>query len=322
MAVSFRLAAVALAASLCASLAACSGSSAGGGDGGAGCPSSPPSEGATCFLASGTTCSYGGAQGPCGGGTVAVCMNGTWAFEAFAGAGTPAATACPSTIPQQGSPCSVDSCGGAQPSCSYGCDQGGPAYATCNGSTWQVQSSGIACAVDAAVEAGDAGDAGASCHTQADCGSGDYCQAPGGPYLTGYALGQPCASDATCSPDAGMPPCNGVACVCQSTQYSPRPLPGQQGQGYCMAPCLVDADCAASPLAPLYGDATGFVCGAGGHCVPRSCSAPADCPADFDCSANQCVRRSCATDGDCAPSGTCVDGACYPAGGTCQGLPA
>jgi hypothetical protein len=88
-----------------------------------------------------------------------------------------------------------------------------------------------------------------------------------------------------------------------------------------MAPCVTDADCYSFPLVPLYGDGTGFVCGAGGHCVPRSCTSPVECGAEFDCAANQCVRRSCATDTDCTPSGVCVNGACRTSAGTCQPLP-
>jgi hypothetical protein len=316
---------LALAACIGLSIVACSGGNGAGSDAGAGCPTSPPPEGSSCLFENGTTCSYGASEGTCGGGTVVICTNGSWQYEAtpLGGAGAGVIEACPATIPTQGSPCSLSGCG-AQPSCSYGCDQGGPAYATCNGSTWNVEYSGVDCAVDAAVEGGDGGDGGgAGCRSQSDCGSAAYCQAPGGPYLTGYALGSSCTSDAACAADAGAgsPWCNGGACVCQSTQYAPRPQPGLQAQGFCLPPCASDADCATSPLAPLYGNGTGFVCGAGGHCVPRTCTAPADCPADFDCAANQCVRRSCTTDTDCAQSGACVDGACYPAAGTCQGLP-
>lgn len=311
----------ALVASFGLSVAACSSGNGGGSDAGAGCPSSPPSEGSPCFV-NGTTCSYGGApSGYCGGGgSVTICTNGSWQYEAMAGAGAGAYPACPAAIPTQGSPCQLSGCGGAQPSCSYGCDQGGPASATCNGSTWDVVRSGVECAVDAAVEAGDGG--GTTCRSQADCASLGYCAAPGGPYLTGASLGVTCTSDDSCSADAGVPPCNGGACVCQSTQYSPRPQPGMQAAGFCMAPCAADADCAAAALAPLYGDGTGFVCGTGGHCVPKSCTTATECPTDFDCAANQCVRRSCTIDGDCAPGNACVDGACYPSAGTCQPLPA
>jgi hypothetical protein len=318
---------LALAAFIGLSLAACSGGNGGTSDAGAGCPVSQPTEGTPCLI-NGTTCNYGGG-GECGGGTVAICSNGSWGYEATPGVGGAGAGfeyACPATIPAQGSSCSQPPCGGAQPGCTYGCDQGGPAYATCNGSTWQVTYENEAGCIDApdASDAGDAAEGGTGCRAQSDCGSGAYCQAPGGPFLTGYALGPSCTSDAACSDDggAGSPWCNGGPCVCQSTQYAPRPEPGMQGPGFCMPPCATDADCAASPRAPLYGDGTGFVCGSGGHCVPKSCSAPTDCPAHFDCSANQCVRRSCTTDTDCGPSGACVDGACFPSAGTCQGLPA
>jgi hypothetical protein len=312
---------------LCAGLglAACSGSTGNSGDGGPnpiGCPASQPS-GGSCSLASGTTCTYS-SGGPCGYETVAECTNGMWSFEATGAPGAGAGlAACPSTIPAQGSPCSnPPSCGGAQPAnlCSYGCDQGGPAIATCNGSSWTVQYTEGACFVDANEVDVVEPDAGAGCHSEADCGSAAYCQAPGGPYLTGFALGVTCSSDAQCGAEAGVPACNGGACVCQSTQYSPRPAPGAQAPGYCMAPCATDNDCATT-AGPIYGDAAGFVCGAGGHCVPRSCAAPADCPVDFACAANLCVRSSCGTDGDCPTGGACVDGACYSSPGTCQGLP-
>jgi hypothetical protein len=307
---------LALAACFGLSLPACSGGGGTGGDAGAGCPSSPPQEGAACF-GNGITCSYGQTQGNCGGGSVAVCQNGTWSYAATGG--PPGYAACPISIPTQGSPCSVSGCGGAQPSCSYGCGQGGPAYATCNGSTWQVTLEGVGCAVDASVEAGDGGDAsegGTSCHARTDCVTGEYCQAPGGPSPTGVALGPSCTSDADCPADAAAGLCHGSACVCQSSQYAPQPLP----PGVCTSPCTTDGDCG-TQFGFLYGDGTGFVCGTGGHCVPKSCTTASACPANFDCAANQCVRRSCTLDTDCAPSGACVDGACYPSAGTCQTPP-
>jgi hypothetical protein len=315
---------LALAACIGLSLAACSGGNGGGSDAGAGCPTSQPTGGTPC-LVNGTTCNYGGGEGPCGyGGTTVICSNGAWSFEAQPGVGGAGyGYACPATIPAQGSACSQPACGGAQPSCSYGCDQGGPAYATCNGSTWQVTYEGAGCAVDAG-DAGDAGDGGASCHARSDCAAG-YCQAPGGPHPLGAAPGPPCSSDGDCTMDAGGGggPCGSVACVCQSSKYAPQPLPSQfPGEpGVCTSPCTQDADCGGR-FGFFYGDGTGFVCGSGGHCVPKSCSAPTDCPADFDCSANQCVRRSCTTDTDCASSGACVDGACFPSAGTCLPLPA
>ena len=296
------------------SLSACSGGNGGGGDAG-GCPPSAPPEGSSCVFEDGLTCNYGASEGVCGGGTVAICTNGTWQYEATpSGAG--AIQACPATIPAQGSPCSLSGCG-AQPSCSYGCDQGGPAYATCNGSTWNVSYAGVACDLDAgdAGDGGDGGDAaegGVSCHANADCPASDYCHAPGGPYAIGISPGPTCSSDAECSADAGVGTCGAGACVCQSSQYAQG-----FGRNVCSPPCANDSDCG-SQLGFIYGDGTGFVCGAGGHCVPKSCSAPTDCPADFDCAANLCVRRSCTTDANCAPSGVCVDGACYPGVGACE----
>lgn len=308
--------AVALAACIGLSLAACSGGN-GGSDAGAGCPSSAPSAGTPCFP-DGTTCSYGQTEGNCGGGTVVICTNGQWGYEATpAGSGAGAYYACPATIPTQGSPCQSSGCGGPQQSCSYGCDQGGPAYATCNGSTWQVSREGIECAVDAAIESGDGGDAsdgGTSCRAATDCSPGDYCQAPGGPRPIGVSPGPSCQGDADCSADAATPLCHAGTCVCQST---PQSVPN----GVCASACTTDADCSAQ-LGFMYGDGSGIVCGTGGHCVPKACTTATQCPANFDCSANQCLRRSCATDAECSPSGTCVDGACYPSAGTCEPVPA
>ena len=41
------------------------------------------------------------------------------------------------------------------------------------------------------------------------------------------------------------------------------------------ATCTTTADCAGSTLGPLYGDGSGFVCGAGGHCMPTPCASTA-----------------------------------------------
>lgn len=300
---------VVAACSLGLSLAACSGGNGGSSDAGTGCPPSPPAEGSSCPFEEGLTCNYGGSAGVCGGGDTVTCSNGSWQYAATPGAG--AIQACPVTIPTPGSPCSLSGCG-AEPSCSYGCDQGGPAYATCNGSTWNVSYSGVACYVDGgdagdAADSGDAGDAAdgsVSCHTSNDCSSFDYCLAPGGPYEIGYPPGPHCSSDAQCIADAGSGTCGGSACVCQGAEW-------------CLAQCQSDSECG-SGFGFIFGDGTGIVCGIGGHCVPKSCNAPADCPAQFDCAANQCIRRSCTADTDCAAPGACVNGACYPGVGTCH----
>jgi len=109
----------------------------------------------------GTTCNYptsggGPPAGYCGGGggLIAICTNGTWQYEATAGAGGAGVgyAACPVTVPAQGSSC-TPSCGGAQQQCSYDCAHcnGYNCTATCNGSTWNVLTNETACS------AGDAG---------------------------------------------------------------------------------------------------------------------------------------------------------------------
>lgn len=157
---------------------ACSSSGGSSNNNPLGCPSSPPSTG-SCALASGTTCTYPG-EGPCGYATVAACVNGSWEYQAQGGA--PVEAACPAAVPAEGTACSA-ACGGAQPSCSYGCDQGGPAEATCSGGVWQVARSNIACPVDAGIDSPDAspGDAAADGPTSCTapcagtCGAGTYC---------------------------------------------------------------------------------------------------------------------------------------------------
>jgi hypothetical protein len=125
-------------------LVACSNS--GGNAGPNGCPTSAPTSGSACLLMNGTSCSYatsngGPPAGYCGGGggSVAVCDNGSWVYEATAGAGAGYYAACPVDAPAQGSSC-APSCGGAQQQCTYGCAQcnGSSCTATCNGSTWDV----------------------------------------------------------------------------------------------------------------------------------------------------------------------------------------
>jgi hypothetical protein len=184
-----------------------------------GCPSSLPS-GGSCSLASGTTCTYPG-QGSCGYATVAECVNGTWQFQAQGGA--PVEAACPATVPAGGSPC-TPSCGGAQLSCNYGCDQGGPAVASCSGGAWQVARSNIACPVDAGIDSPEASppaDAAADVPTTCTaacagaCSAGNYCHWLGDGMGNGGGGCTPapsqCAAQPTCAcllaPDAGNAGC-------------------------------------------------------------------------------------------------------------------
>jgi hypothetical protein len=133
---------------LAAVLLAALGCSSGGSNGTGGCPTAQPTAGTSCLLMNGTTCNYptstgGPPAGYCGGGggLVAICSNGTWQYEATAGAGGAGVgyAACPVSVPTQGSAC-TPACGGAQQQCSYDCAHcnGSTCTATCNGSTWDV----------------------------------------------------------------------------------------------------------------------------------------------------------------------------------------
>lgn len=156
-------------------VSACSDSNLGtaqGGDGGAGgCPTNPPANGSTCLLANNTSCNYGAAETPnctcCGGGTTTyLCSNGKWEEEATAGsagAGTGAAPACPETLPEAGTACTVYSYGGCegvpQELCSYPCGVSGQEIAQCPSGSWVITTSGT-CDDDAGTDdAGDGGDA-------------------------------------------------------------------------------------------------------------------------------------------------------------------
>ena len=164
----------AIALSLALSLGAlfltqCSSSSNGSstaGDAGA-CPADPPTVGTACTLTSGTQCSsYPTAQSN-GCSPTYVCENGTWSEVGTAVSGI--AFACPATVPTDGTACFVpSSCVGgpppADPSCNFGCDQGGNATATCTGGKWVVtpNESLVACPIDGGADASgtDAGDGG------------------------------------------------------------------------------------------------------------------------------------------------------------------
>jgi hypothetical protein len=120
------------------------------------CPSTPPTPGAACGLADGTTCSnYPSAAAGCaccsGASPSYECTGGTWvAFATGAGGGVPNVTAaCPVTVPKQGDSC-VAPCGGAQFSCSFDCAHGNGSVSTanCQNGSWQVLQSDIACEPD------------------------------------------------------------------------------------------------------------------------------------------------------------------------------
>ncbi|MGH7281306.1 MAG: hypothetical protein ACRELY_07280 [Polyangiaceae bacterium] len=147
----------------------------GQGDGGSqGCPANAPSVGSACLLANGTQCNYGAAETPncecCGGGgSTYVCDNGKWGGLATPGSAgaTPAAPACPATLPEAGAICAPTYSDGCQPyeqTCTYACTQGGTQTASCTGTFntsegWQISTTGN-CDGDAGDDdAGDGGDA-------------------------------------------------------------------------------------------------------------------------------------------------------------------
>jgi hypothetical protein len=131
----------------------------GGGDAAASCPTNPPTTGTACTLPSGTTCNNYPQPGcECCGAELYVCQNGTWQAEGSATSNgtniSPAA--CPVTLPEAGSACTVSTGGcGAQPEqeCNFACENGGNSYAVCGGGTWDV----TPCQDDGGVDASDGG---------------------------------------------------------------------------------------------------------------------------------------------------------------------
>ncbi|MEO7109246.1 MAG: hypothetical protein ABI183_02310, partial [Polyangiaceae bacterium] len=133
-----------------------------GGDAAAQCPANPPTTGTACSLPTGTLCNAYPQPGcECCGSGGFECDNGTW--QALAESDGPNITAaCPVTVPEAGTPCSLATCGGPLPACPYDCTTGNGAISTasCPQGYWVVQQSEVSCLIDGgAPDAGD-GDGG------------------------------------------------------------------------------------------------------------------------------------------------------------------
>jgi hypothetical protein len=190
-----------------------------------------------------------------------------------AGVCTLALAVCPPDAPPDHQDCSLG-CGQSPLQCNYDCahGQGYVTFATCDGHTWSVSRSLVACAVYGS----DSGSTG--CTTNADCPSGEVCGFPGA---------DTCSAVGSCvnpGPPCATPPLPG--CACDGTElalgcngfpngYAPKPLlhTGACTDSGLSGGCVTDADCA-------NGDRCGFPvaskCSAVGSCVNPGppCAAP------------------------------------------------
>ena len=129
------------------------------GDAAASCPSNPPTPGTACTLPSGTNCNNYPQPGcECCGNGGYFCQNGTWQEVGGPPSGTGLLPGCPGSLPEAGATCSYLPCSGTPQFCSFTCDNGGNASATCSSTgQWQITELG-SCDGDAGLDAGDAGD--------------------------------------------------------------------------------------------------------------------------------------------------------------------
>ena len=123
---------------------------------------------------------------------------------------------CPASIPRSGAACVLAD--GTH--CGYGCDQGGPATATCSGQRWSVAQLAISCEVP---DAGDAGPPPApapfACGSTT-CGVTQYCVEPCCGGVAPPCLPLPDSGDCpagthpgTCQFGGGGPGCVGNPCT-------------------------------------------------------------------------------------------------------------
>ena len=136
-----------------------------------------------------------------------------------------------------------------------------------------------------------------ACSTDQDCKmpNGIYCAPPDAKPACGICfepLTPGCESDVECAKD-------GLVC-----EWDPKPC-------LCSAAKVCQKPCDATSCA------VGQACDGGGHCGPKPCLVPADCPTQFICADGLCARKPCTAGGDC-PDGFCVLGKCYTEPGTCE----
>ncbi|MBX3130507.1 MAG: hypothetical protein KF718_27565 [Polyangiaceae bacterium] len=169
------------------------GSSGSGGSAQAGCPSSFPSNGASCSLPSGSWCAYPN-QNPCCTDFMAQCLDGQW-MATPASCNPPPPPPCPSEVPEPGSACgSSDACGSGQQYCGYEqCADGSTRLeAQCVYGAWTVSEPKCAPPPCEGLSA-------CQCFDRADCKAlSDSCI---------------CPCDYEC---AGKPPCS---CACGGGEY-------------------------------------------------------------------------------------------------------
>ncbi|HOU53488.1 MAG TPA: hypothetical protein PLQ97_06125 [Myxococcota bacterium] len=210
--------------------------------------------------------------------------------------------------------------------CAYGqeccCGQCHPSLVcTCTGGTWGCQATD-ACLIpgcpdaledlppsDLAVDPGP--DAPplpeGRCRNREDClepmGS---CLPPGASPSCGicFRVEHPCGNDADCLDVPETP-------ICAPSQ---RPCLCEPGALECQPRCD-------DPASPIPCDPVSEQCDPEtGHCAPRICRGPKDCPVNHRCpiqDAPQCQRLGCHADQDC-DVGFCVVGQCHAEPGTCD----
>lgn len=145
-----------------------------------------------------------------------------------------------------------------------------------------------------------------SCTVENDCAQPfEMCFAPGQKLPCGICYNpdpsEVCADDAMCKQIDPTWICGASQSLCTCS-----------GEMLCMEGCTADGSCE-----------MGEVCSSTNHCVPKPCSAAADCPADFICSQTTagmgCLRKTCGSSSQC--DGYCVNGYCYSAAGFCSPPP-
>jgi hypothetical protein len=200
----------------------------------------------------------------------------------------------PPMCPQYGCPQPICSCDGLpEGACiaeeqSLGCTpsycpdcRGGQVFVSCLGPN---AGSGV-CPASCPIEV---------CHNDGECSPGEFCLAPGeSPGCGACKTGTECTGDGSC---AAGEICGFDPCVCTNS-----------GMG-----CIPGCNQTGCP--------EGQTCGNSNHCLPQWCQKPNDCPAQFECSSNQCQRKLCNDDSMC-PGGYCVKNQCYFMIGHCATPP-